>query len=53
MYYLYYILNKFSLMNSSVNFSFKNSSSNSNVTATGKIKTDIHISSKNIKIYFA
>ena len=52
MYYLYYILNKFSLMNSSVNFSFKNSSSNSNVTATGKIKTDIHISSKNIKIYF-
>ena len=23
MYYLYYILNKFSLMNSSVNFSFK------------------------------
>lgn len=50
MHYLYYILNKFNLLNSSIRFSFKNPSTNSN--ATGKIKTDINISSKNIKIYF-
>ena len=50
MYYLYYILDKLNLANNSIRYSFKKVSPTNEVT--GKVKTDIIISNKNIKINF-